>query len=145
MPAVTSLQLRLGHPRFAWPGRKVKIILRGDSGFCRNELMSGCESHGVGLSSALRAISDCGRSSGPRCMQRPSSGTRPANQRGCLPNLTIRPERQGGCDRKRRVVAKAEHIDGRESPRFKEQVSTETMRANQNEGQKKGRVPKATA
>ncbi len=25
----------------------VKIIVRGDSGFCRNELMSWCESHGV--------------------------------------------------------------------------------------------------
>jgi hypothetical protein len=27
----------------AWP--KVKIILRGNSGFCRNELMSWCEEH----------------------------------------------------------------------------------------------------
>src|ERR1700734_4450167 len=31
--------------RAAWPD--VKIILRGDSGFCRNELMSWCESQGV--------------------------------------------------------------------------------------------------
>jgi hypothetical protein len=31
--------------RAAWP--QVKIILRADSGFCRNELMSWCESHGV--------------------------------------------------------------------------------------------------
>ncbi len=31
--------------RAAWPG--VKIVLRGDSGFCRNELMSWCESNGV--------------------------------------------------------------------------------------------------
>ena len=31
--------------RAAWP--EVKIILRGDSGFCRNELMSWCEDHGV--------------------------------------------------------------------------------------------------
>ena len=29
----------------AWP--EVKIILRGDSGFCRNELMSWCENNGV--------------------------------------------------------------------------------------------------
>jgi hypothetical protein len=31
--------------RAAWPN--VKIILRGDSGFCRNELMNWCESQGV--------------------------------------------------------------------------------------------------
>jgi hypothetical protein len=31
--------------RAAWPA--VKIILRGDSGFCRNELMSWCETNGV--------------------------------------------------------------------------------------------------
>jgi hypothetical protein len=31
--------------REAWP--EVQIILRGDSGFCRNELMSWCESQGV--------------------------------------------------------------------------------------------------
>src|SRR5688572_9253353 len=31
--------------RRAWP--KVKIVLRGDSGFCRNELMNWCENNGV--------------------------------------------------------------------------------------------------
>src|SRR6201996_8741860 len=31
--------------RAAWP--EVKIILRGDSGFCRNELMRWCEDNGV--------------------------------------------------------------------------------------------------
>ena len=31
--------------RSAWP--EVRIILRGDSGFCRNELMSWCEAHRV--------------------------------------------------------------------------------------------------
>ena len=33
--------------RAAWP--EVKIILRGDSGFCRNELMSWCEGQRRGL------------------------------------------------------------------------------------------------
>jgi hypothetical protein len=31
--------------RASWP--EVKIVLRGDSGFCRNELMSWCENNGV--------------------------------------------------------------------------------------------------
>ena len=35
----------VGQIRAAWP--EVKITLRADSGFCRNELMSWCEAHGV--------------------------------------------------------------------------------------------------
>jgi Transposase DDE domain group 1 len=31
--------------RSAWPG--VRIIVRGDSGFCREEVMSYCESHEI--------------------------------------------------------------------------------------------------
>jgi hypothetical protein len=31
--------------REAWP--ELKVVLRGDSGFCRNELMSWCENNGV--------------------------------------------------------------------------------------------------
>jgi Transposase DDE domain group 1 len=51
--------------RTAWPA--VKIILRGDSGFCRNQLMSWCEDHGVdfvlGLArnQRLRKIIVCAR------------------------------------------------------------------------------------
>jgi hypothetical protein len=37
--------------RAAWP--EVKIILRGDSGFCRNELMSWCENSGVDFAFGL--------------------------------------------------------------------------------------------
>src|SRR5450755_1693809 len=36
----------VGQIRQAWPG--VEIILRADSGFCRDELMQWCEEHGVG-------------------------------------------------------------------------------------------------
>jgi hypothetical protein len=35
----------VGQIRERWP--KTQIILRGDSGFCRDELMSWCEAHGV--------------------------------------------------------------------------------------------------
>ena len=39
------MQRIVGQIRAAWP--EVRIILRGDSGFCRNELMSWCEQNGV--------------------------------------------------------------------------------------------------
>ncbi len=41
----------VGQIRAAWP--KVKIILRGDSGFCRNELMNWCEEQSVDYVLAL--------------------------------------------------------------------------------------------
>lgn len=44
---VTALMKRLiGRLREAWP--QVPIIVRGDSGFCRQRLMRWCERHGVG-------------------------------------------------------------------------------------------------
>ena len=42
---LAEIQRIVAQIRAAWP--EVKIILRGDSGFCRNELMSWCENHGV--------------------------------------------------------------------------------------------------
>jgi hypothetical protein len=42
---VTEVQRIVQQIRTAWP--EVKITLRGDSGFCRNELMSWCEANGV--------------------------------------------------------------------------------------------------
>src|SRR6202049_3456940 len=43
--SLAEIQRIVTQIRVAWP--KVKIILRGDSGFCRNELMSGCENNQV--------------------------------------------------------------------------------------------------
>ena len=43
--SLAEIQRIVGQMRAAWP--QVKIVLRGDSGFCRNELMSWCEANGV--------------------------------------------------------------------------------------------------
>ena len=43
--SLVEIQRIVKQIRAAWP--QVKIILRGDSGFCRNELMSWCEQHAV--------------------------------------------------------------------------------------------------
>lgn len=44
--AAAVLKLIIGRLRRAWPG--VQIIVRGDSGFCRQRLMRWCERHAVG-------------------------------------------------------------------------------------------------
>jgi hypothetical protein len=43
--SLTEIERIVSQIRVAWP--EVKIILRGDSGFCRNELMSWCEGNGA--------------------------------------------------------------------------------------------------
>jgi hypothetical protein len=46
--SVAEVERIVGQIRQAWP--QVRIILRGDSGFCRDELLSWCEAHGVVVS-----------------------------------------------------------------------------------------------
>jgi len=104
--------------RAAWPD--VKIILRGDSGFCRNELMSWCEDNrvdfvfGLALNQRLRRI--IGAQMHQATQQWNQTG-KPARVFTEFPYKTKK-TKKGGWDRERRVAAKAEHIDGKENPRF---------------------------
>ncbi len=104
--------------RAAWP--EVKIILRGDSGFCRNELMSWCENHRVdfvfGLARNQRLRKIIGAEMHQATRQWNETG-KPARVFSEFPYKT-RKTKKGGWDRERRVAAKAEHIDGKENPRF---------------------------
>jgi hypothetical protein len=104
--------------RAAWP--EVKIILRGDSGFCRNELMSWCESTKVdyvfGLAGNQRLRRIIGAQMHEATQQWNQTG-KPARVFTEFPYSTKK-TKTGGWDRERRVVAKAEHIDGKENPRF---------------------------
>lgn len=104
--------------RGVWPA--VRIILRGDSGFCRNELMSWCESKRVdyvfGLARNQRLRSIIGRQMWEATEQWNRTG-KPARVFTEFQYQT-RKTKKRGWDRERRVVAKAEHIDGKENPRF---------------------------
>jgi hypothetical protein len=104
--------------RAAWP--EVKMVLRGDSGFCRNELMSWCESNGVDFVFGLARNQKLRRIIG----QQMHEATQQWNQTGkparVFTEFDYRTKRtkKSGWDCERRVVAKAEHIDGKENPRF---------------------------
>jgi DDE family transposase len=104
--------------RAAWP--EVKIILRADSGFCRNELMSWCENHQVdyvfGLARNKRLRRIIGRQMQEALEQWNQSG-QPARIFTEF-EYQVKKTKKRGWDRARRVVAKAEHIDGKENPRF---------------------------
>src|SRR3954468_707248 len=104
--------------RRAWPA--VKIILRGDSGFCRNELMSWCESNRVDFVFGLARNQRLRRMIGQPLWQARQQWEQTAQPARVFAEFSwsVRKRKNGGWDRERRVVAKAEHIDGKENPRF---------------------------
>jgi Transposase DDE domain group 1 len=116
--SLAEIQRIVTQLRAAWP--EVKIILRGDSGFCRNELMSWCEAHrvdfvfGMARNQRLRRI--IGAEMHAATQQWKETG-KPARVFSEFRYQTKK-TKQGGWDRERRVAAKAEHIDGKENPRF---------------------------
>src|SRR4029077_14881254 len=106
--SLAEIQRIVAQIRAAWP--KVKIILRGDSGFCRNELMSWCENHGVefvfGLARNQRLRWIIG---GPMhaATQQWNQTSKPARVFSEFQYKTKK-TKKGGWDRERRVASKAE-------------------------------------
>ena len=101
--------------RRSWP--EVQIILRADSGFCREELMKWCEDEGVDYvfgfarNERLRKLIET-----------------PLQQAAALHEQSGKPARvfaefdyqttTGSWSHSRRVIAKAEHIEGKDNPRY---------------------------
>jgi Transposase DDE domain group 1 len=116
--SLAEIERVLDQIRGAWP--KVKIILRGDSGFCRNELMSWCEGKRVdyvfGLARNQRLQKIIGRQMQEATVEWNRTG-KPARVFTEFQYQTKKTKKRGW-DRERRVVAKAEHIEGKENPRF---------------------------
>lgn len=101
--------------RQQWPG--VQIILRGDSGFCVDELLAWCEENQVdyvlGLARNQRLEALVAEALG-EAKQKWEATQQPARVFIEFEHETV----SGTWSRKRRVVAKAEHIAGKSNPRF---------------------------
>ena len=116
--SLAEIERIIAQIRNAWPD--VKIILRGDSGFCRNQLMSWCESHrvdfafGMARNQRLRKIIGAQMHAATQQWLETGKPARVFSEFGYRTKKT----NKCGWDRERRVVAKAEHIDGKENPRF---------------------------
>ena len=104
--------------RAAWP--EVKIVLRGDSGFCRNELMSWCESNRVDFVFGLARNQRLRRIIGQPLWQARQQWEQTNQPARVFAEFSYRTRKRsnGGWGCERRVVVKAEHIDGKENPRF---------------------------
>jgi Transposase DDE domain group 1 len=105
----------IGQIRQRWP--EVRITLRGDSGFCRDELMSWCEHNGVdyvfGFARNERLRRLLAEAMGQAARQYQET-QKPARVFVEFPYQTT----TGSWEGARRVVAKAEYIDGKENPRY---------------------------
>ena len=116
--SLAEIERIVGQIRSAWP--EVKIVVRGDSGICRNELMSWCERHRVdfvlGMARNQRLRKIIGAEMHAATQQWNETG-KPARVFREFDYRTKK-TKKGGWDRERRVAAKAEHIDGKENPRF---------------------------
>jgi Transposase DDE domain group 1 len=116
--SLVEIQRIVEQIRAAWP--EVRIILRGDSGFCRNALMSWCEEHEVQYMFGLARNQRLRRIIGPQMWEATEQWGKTGQPARVFCEFSYRTKKRknGGWDRERRVVAKAEHIDGKENPRY---------------------------
>jgi hypothetical protein len=101
--------------RAAWP--EVRVIVRADSGFCREELMKWCEDNGVyyligfARNPLLRRIIEPQMQQAAQIHQQTGEAARVFTEFSYETTT-------GSWSRSRRVVAKAEQLKGKENPRF---------------------------
>ena len=114
--SVEELMRIVAQIRAAWPG--TRIVLRGDSGFCREAIMAWCEDEGVDFVLGLAR--------NPRLVRRIAKALRKSRRRSAATGRSSRRFREfryrtrTSWSRSRRVVGKAEWLPGRhgDNPRF---------------------------
>lgn len=104
----------IGQIRQSWPS--VRIILRADSGFCRNPLMDWCEDNHVDFVFGLARNSRLETILAPQMRQAASEFTQTGQRARIFTEFLY--ETLNSWTRPRRVIGKAEHIEGKANPRF---------------------------
>ena len=99
--------------RQVWPN--VRIVFRGDSGFCRWRMLRWCDRHGVDYIVGLAKNNVLKRMARRSMIQARWDHRRSGLKQRLFEDLTYA---AGTWDRSRRVIAKAEHSDQGENPRF---------------------------
>src|SRR5262249_21226379 len=112
--SLQEVQRIVAHVRERWP--KQTILLRADSGFCREDLMAWCEANGVhyvfGLAKNARLVAEISAELAAAKDMAETTG-RAARMFKDFNWRTL-----DSWSRERRVVAKAEWTHGEENPRF---------------------------
>jgi hypothetical protein len=112
--SVEEMARIVGRIRRRWP--LVRVLLRADSGFCREELMTWCEANEVdylfGLAKNDRLIAEIG----PELAAARAEAERTGKPARCFKDFTWSTLKSWS--RSRRVVGKAEWTQGEANPRF---------------------------
>lgn len=111
LPEVERIVTRI---RARW--KQTQIILRGDSGFCREELMAWCETHQVHYVWGLARNPRLRHKIAGALRQAKREQQRTGNAARVFSEFFYRT--RSSWSRSRRVVAKAEHLAKGENPRF---------------------------
>jgi hypothetical protein len=112
--SLEEVQRIVGQIRKAWP--KTEIILRADSGFCREELMAWCETHAVDYLFGFARNKRLRRMIGRAMQEAKQEHRRTGKPARVFCEFAYRTKKSWR--RSRRVVAKAEQIAGKENPRY---------------------------
>src|SRR5215204_5308948 len=107
------LKLLVTRLRQVWPS--VKLIVRGDSGFCRWKLMRWCDRHGVGYVLGLARNSRLEALAAPWLHEAAHARERTGESQRVFATVGYA---AGTWDRSRRVLVKAEHTLQGPNPRF---------------------------
>jgi hypothetical protein len=107
------LSLLVKRLRHAWP--KVKIIFRGDSGFCRHKMLSWCERNDVNYVVGLAKNKRLNTFSYELQQQAEEQFQKTGNKQRLFCEFRYAAK---SWNRKRRVIAKAEHTDKGSNPRY---------------------------
>jgi hypothetical protein len=113
--ALAEVQRIVGAIRQRWP--KTEIVIRGDSGFCDDELMSWCETQAdvyyvLGLAQNARLL----REIAPQQEQAKLRCEISERSARVFTEFSYRTLKSWSAER--RVIAKAEHLPGKANPRF---------------------------
>ena len=100
--------------RLSWP--ETRIIVRGDSGFCRDDLMVWCEAHGVDYVLGLAKNSRLKALIAEEMAQAKSQYEATETAARVFRDFRYRTRKSWSCER--RVIGKAEHLAKGENPRF---------------------------
>jgi Transposase DDE domain group 1 len=112
--AVVEVERIVRQVRQRWP--RTQIIVRADSGFCREEFMRWCEEHGVDYILGLARNERLRKMLAPQMREARQQSEATSQAARVFTEFLYRTHKSWS--RSRRVVAKAEYIPGKENPRF---------------------------
>ena len=112
--SLEEMQRMVRQIRARWP--KVRILLRADSGFCREELMAWCEKQALDYVFGLARNQRLRRIIGRAMQEAKQQHRRTGKPSRVFCEFAYRTQKSWS--RARRVVAKAEQIEGQENPRY---------------------------